>query len=130
MTENSSLNFISITGMLLVIFFLPGILGCSYAEYDEFIIGKWQVVKWESDKRAEAGDVDKYWFEFKEDGSYASWFGGMNQKGSYRLENNKLYTKAEGEEEIVVEIRSLSPDTMRIGMNRGGVPETLLLAHE
>jgi hypothetical protein len=103
---------------------------CSYQDYDAYIIGKWNGVKWESEGISRSDNISDYWFHFNESGKYESLFGGLREKGKYRVEYNRLYTHAINAEEIVVEILSMTEDTMRIGMNRGGVAETLVLAHE
>lgn len=117
-----------ISGLSLVVLFF--MVGCSYQNYDDYIVGKWNGVKWESGGEAKSNDIKNYWFEFNENGQYQSLFGGLREKGDYRVEYNRLYTHAKDGEEIVVEILSLTVDTMRIGMNRAGVAETLVLAHQ
>jgi hypothetical protein len=97
---------------------------------EEYIVGKWKAIKWESDGQSKSNQVQNYWFHFHDDGTYQSHFGGNNEDGNYRVEYNRLYTKSKGEAEIVVEILSMTPDTMKIGMNRSGMSETLVLAHE
>ncbi len=113
---------------LLFFFSILLISACSYDKYDELIPGKWKVVEWTANGNVK-GDVTDDWFDFKTDGTYSSRFGGLQQEGTYRLEYNRLYTKAEGESEIVVKIESLTSDSLKIGMNRGGRPEILVLAH-
>lgn len=121
------MRVLSVFTFLSVCFFFTK---CSYNQYEEYIVGKWKAIKWESEGKAKSDQVQNYWFQFNEDGTYQSYFGGNNEDGDFRVEYNRLYTKSKGEAEIVVEILSMTSDTMRIGMNRSGISETLVLAHE
>ncbi len=127
---NHSIMHIWIRFGCTLVFSLAFMAGCTYSHYDEYIVGKWKGVKWESEGKDRSSQIGDYWFDFRDDNTYASFFGGVDEQGKYYVEGNRLYTKADGENEIVVEIRSLTQDTLRIGMNRGGVPETLVLARE
>lgn len=117
-------------GYLIIAFCVIVFLSCSHAKNDQLIIGKWNTVSWDRNGTLYTDEAEKYWFDFNDDGSYSSEFGGLAQKGTYRVDYNRLYTLADGEEEIVVEIKSITNDTLRLGMNRGGRPEILILAKE
>ena len=99
----------------------------SYSGYDKMIVGHWNAIQWETENNVRNADVSRYSFDFDNEGNYQSKFGGVDEEGTYRIEYNRLYTKNGGDDEIVVEIQSMTSDTLRIGMNRGGVQETLVL---
>jgi hypothetical protein len=46
------------------------------------------------------------------------------------VDGDKLYTHAEGQQEIMVKIIKLTADSLTFDMNRGGVSEKLFLKRE
>lgn len=114
------------SGLFLGIIFLF-LMSCNpYAEYGTKIVGKWNGVKWATS--SESVDLSTTQFNFMKNGQYTSNFVGNKEKGIYRVEWDRLYTHNEGDDEIVVQIQSITSDTLKIGMNRSGTLETLILA--
>lgn len=91
------------------------------------LIGNWQGHEWLLEDKPSDIVASQVHFEFLENGDYASGFGNQNDKGKWRTELDKLYTVAEGKQEIMVKIIKLDPDTLRFEMNRGGRKETMTL---
>jgi hypothetical protein len=96
--------------------------------YQQAILGTWQAVNWtvgDKDTRVTAGIK----FEFKADG-YSAALDGRSEQGSYRIDGDKLYSHAVGQQEIMVKITKLNADSLAFEMNRGGTKEHLTLVRE
>ncbi|MBK8564924.1 MAG: lipocalin family protein [Saprospiraceae bacterium] len=93
--------------------------------YQQAIQGKWQAVNWTTDN-GEPRSVENVSFDFNGE-AYAAKLGARDEAGSFRLQGDKLYTKAEGQQEIMVKISQLTTDSLVFEMNRGGVQEVLTL---
>lgn len=94
------------------------------------IEGKWKGSSWIVDGQNSNRDASEVTFEFMPSGSYSAAFAAQAEAGSYRMEGNKLYTKAEGQVEKMVEINRPHTDTLIMKMNRAGTPETLILVKQ
>ena len=106
----------------LVFLFLAG---CAADKgYQQALIGNWQGVAWTVEGR-QGPDASVVKFAFEELG-YRATLGSKEEKGSFRVEGDKLYTRAEGQQEIMVKIVRLSTDTLEFEMNRGGTKENLV----
>ena len=102
---------------VLLLFFASS--ACGHLKYKDLILGKWTGKEWNvGGESSPVEQVKDIWFQFNEDGTYASQFGGLLQEGTYRVEFDKLYTHAKGESEIVVRIADLSENEFIIEMNR------------
>ncbi|MBK9015029.1 MAG: hypothetical protein IPM82_13680 [Saprospiraceae bacterium] len=115
------LNIFAFTVLMLV--------GCSVDKgYQQSIQGTWQGVSWmvEDQDNRDATTV-KFHFDGE---NYDAVLGGREEKGSFRVQGVKLYTLAEGQQEIMVKIARLTTDTLEFEMNRGGVKENLILKKE
>lgn len=92
------------------------------------LLGQWQGTEWLIfDKPSEEMDAAQVLFEFKEDGTYTASFGNQNQSGTWRTDNDKLYTTETGKREIMVKILKADSTALDFEMNRGGQEETLKL---
>ncbi len=89
--------------------------------------GIWQGVEWLASGKSLGQDASQVQFEFQADGKYSAGFGDQQESGSWRTVKEKLYTQAEGKQEIVVRILQLSDSTLKFEMNRGGRQETIEL---
>jgi hypothetical protein len=90
-------------------------------------LGEWKGSQWlvkgqDSGRKAEAVE-----FTFNEDGQYSAVYGSQEEEGTYRVEDNKLFTKSEGLEKMVQYYLSEGKDTLILDMNRGGTMEQLVL---
>ena len=91
------------------------------------LIGNWTGIEWLLEDKPSDINVTQVHFEFLENGDYKSGFGNQNDKVKWRTELDKLYTVADGKQEIMVKILKLDSDTLRFEMNRGGRKETMTL---
>ena len=110
-----------------VIFFT---LSCSHSENNRLIIGKWAGVEWLVDGRPSRYNEQGTHFSFNEKGEYSFEYSGTREAGTYKVENDMLFTKPGNEQEIMVKISRLVKDTLVFEMNRSGQPETLTLVRE
>ena len=91
------------------------------------IIGKWQGKEWLVFGKPMGEDASQVEFEFTAEGDYSARFGEQEESGVWRTQKEKLYTTAQGQQEIVVKILRLDSTTLKFEMNRGGQQETLEL---
>jgi len=99
---------------------------CSTTNYNErAIIGRWFSQAWQREG-AETGLTA--WFEFNEDKTYRAVIARTKEQGTWWIDGYKLYTHAEGQEEIVVKIERLEGSILEIGMNRGGQYEQVVFS--
>jgi hypothetical protein len=90
--------------------------------------GDWQGISWNVNGKPSDRNVSAVRFSFsKNDNTYQAAMGSQEEKGTYRLSGEKLYTTAEGKAEKMVQIALPSPDTMVMQMNRQGDLEELIL---
>ena len=100
--------------------------GCGHdLGYQTTIQGKWQVTNWTTGN-GQARPVESVNFDFHGD-TYNAKLGDREEAGNFRINGDKLYTKAEGQQEIMVKIQKLTADSMVFEMNRGGVAEVMTL---
>jgi hypothetical protein len=107
-------------------------MGCETQNANqERIVGSWQGISWEvngTEDTARAPSMVS--FSFHEDETYNASLGNHSEAGVYRLQNDKLYTTADGMEEIMVQINLQQADTLVMLMNRMGVSEKLTLVRQ
>lgn len=96
---------------------------CTKNYNEREIIGAWFSEQWLQEGQ-ETGL--KAWFDFEEDKTYRAVFGRTQEEGTWWIEGYKLYTRAYGQEQIVVKIERLEGDVLELGMNRGGNRELLI----
>ncbi len=93
--------------------------------YQAAIQGKWQVTNWTTGT-GQARPVESVNFDFHGD-TYNAKLGDRDEAGNFRLSGDKLYTKADGQQEIMVKIQKLTADSLVFEMNRGGTAEVMTL---
>ena len=97
--------------------------------YKQAIQGSWQGVQWTVENKPDGRDATSVKFTFT-DSNYKAVLGARDEAGSFRVDGDKLYTHAEGQQEIMVKIIKLTADSLTFDMNRGGVSEKLFLKKE
>lgn len=117
----SKINFIIIT------FFLLLFSSCGNTENNKLIIGNWSGTEWLVNNKPSGMDAAGTRFSFNDNGEYTFEYNETKEKGTYKVENDMLFTTATGQEEIMVRITRLTKDSLVFDMSRGGQPETLIL---
>lgn len=90
------------------------------------IIGNWQGTEWLVNGLP-IEDGANTSFSFTEKGDYTFTNSGNVEKGTYKVENDMLFTTPANEQEIMVKITRLTKDSLVFYMNRSGRPESLTL---
>lgn len=103
------------------------VFSCTSTENNQQIVGEWSGVEWLVNNKPSGYDALNTSFSFDEKGNYQFNYISNVEKGTYKVENDMLFTRPEGEREIMVKIVQLTPDTLVFDMNRGGKPEKLTL---
>ncbi|MBS1927960.1 MAG: lipocalin family protein [Chitinophagaceae bacterium] len=103
---------------------------CSNSENAKNIIGHWQGTQWLVENRPGNYNADSTSFKFDEKGNYTFTYKSNVEAGTYKVENNMLFTRPAGEKEMMVYIEKLSGDTLQFKMDRGGVSELLTLLRQ
>ena len=91
------------------------------------MVGDWQGVQWMVGNAPGNYDVMATSFHFDPQGNYSFTYKSNVEKGTYKVENNMLFTRPEGENEMMVYIEKQHGDTLQFRMNRGGTNELLTL---
>lgn len=117
-----------VIGILFGAFLLLSSSSCQLTVEKELVIGEWKGVEWLIEGQEGDYDATSTFFEFSEDGRYTYMYGDVGEQGIYTVVNNELFTTPDGGMKMMVRIKKLTPDTMVLGMNRGGTSETLTLA--
>jgi len=114
--------------VLFISFFLLVLSACQRAnDNNPALIGKWQGKEWLVSGKPIGADASQVEFEFTAEGDYSARFGKQEESGVWRTQKDKLYTTAQGKQEIVVRILRLDSAVLEFEMNRGGREETLEL---
>ena len=114
--------------LIKVIPFLFFLLSCNNnSENNKLIIGNWTGVEWLVNGAASSHSAGDTHFTFTDKGEYSFEYGENREKGTYKIENDMLFTTPAGEQEMMVKITLLKKDSLIFDMNRGGQPETLTL---
>ena len=100
---------------------------CANTENNKKIIGNWAGTEWLVNNAPSTMDAAKASFNFDEKGNYIFDYAGTKEEGSYKVENDMLFTKPTGQQEIMVKIFKLTTDSLVFDMNRGGQAERLTL---
>ncbi len=103
------------------------IAACGDLKNNKLIIGNWQGAEWLVNGQPSENNPLVTSFSFNDKGEYSFTYSGTVEKGSYKVENNMLFTTATGQQEIMVYIKNLTTDSLVFDMNRGGQAETLTL---
>ena len=111
-------------------FFIVAIIffaGCANTENNKKIIGKWTGTEWLVNNAPSNLDAAKASFNFDEKGNYSFDYAGTKEEGTYKVENDMLFTKPANQQEIMVKIFKLTTDSLVFDMNRSGQAERLTL---
>ncbi len=115
-------------GLLLkLISFLIIFSSCSNTENNKLIIGNWSGTAWMVNGKPSELNAAGTHFSFNDKGEYTFEYNETKEKGTYKVENDMLFTTAPGQQEIMVKITRLTKDSLVFDMSRGGQPETLIL---
>lgn len=102
-------------------------VSCTDTKNNKLIIGKWQGIQWQSNGKDLERNIASTSFSFDEKARYQFDNAGTTEKGSYKVENESLFTTPEKGLEIMVKILKLTNDSLVFGMNNGGQEEILTL---
>jgi hypothetical protein len=94
---------------------------------NELIVGNWSGTEWLVNGSPSNLNAVGTHFTFNDKGEYTFDYAGNIQKGTYKVENDMLFTKPTNEQEIMVKIIKLTKDSLVFDMNRSGQPESLTL---
>lgn len=111
----------------IFVFALFLISSCANYENNKMIVGNWQGVEWLVNGNPSNYDGQKASFNFTDKGTYSFLYEVNKEEGTYKVENNMLFTKPTNEQEIMVKIVKLTTDTLIFDMNRSGQAEKLVL---
>ena len=101
--------------------------GCTNTENNKKIVGKWAGTEWLVNDAPASMDASKAAFNFDEKGNYSFDYAGTKEVGTYKVENDMLFTKPANRQEIMVKIFKLTKDSLVFDMNRSGQAERLTL---
>jgi Lipocalin-like domain len=111
----------------LITFAILLLTSCADTKNNKLIIGKWKGVQWESNGKPLDRNVETTFFNFDEKATYSFENAGNQEKGTYKVENESLFTTPANGLEIMVKILKLNNDSLVFGMNNGGQEEILTL---
>ncbi len=111
----------------IVIFICLVQVSCTHSENEKLIAGSWQGTEWLVNGQPSARNVQKTAFSFDGKDKYSFDYGDTKESGTYKVENDMLFTTPQGQNEMMVKILKLTKDSLVFDMNRGGTPETLTL---
>lgn len=89
--------------------------------------GTWTGISWSVKGRPSDADPSRVIFTFNLPDRYSASFGRQEERGTYYLDQHRLYTTAEGQLEKKVGMERPHPDTLILMMNRMGTEEVLTL---
>ena len=117
-----------IINLLVMLFVLTTLISsCIDSKNNKLIIGQWKGASWLENGIPNASKSENTSFVFDEKEHYIFTHNGTSKKGTYKVENNLLFTTEEGMQEIMVNITKLTADSLVFDMNNGGTPEQLTL---
>ena len=105
-------------------------VSCTDNKNAALIKGKWTGVEWLVDGSASSYNAPGTVFEFEDKGKYSFTYNGAVETGSYKVENDMLFTTPEKQTEMMVKIAKLTTDTLVFEMNRSGAAEKLTLVRK
>ena len=100
---------------------------CANTENNKKIVGKWAGTEWLVNNAPATMDATKAAFNFDDKGNYSFNYAGTKEEGTYKVENDMLFTKPANQQEIMVKIFKLTTDSLVFDMNRSGQAERLTL---
>lgn len=110
-----------------VVPFILFFLSCNTSKNGKLIVGNWTGTEWLVEGKPSGLNAQDTHFTFDDKGNYTFVYSGNKEAGTYKVENDMLFTKPSGENEIMVKINKLTKDSLVFDMNRGGQPELLTL---
>lgn len=116
-----------LTAFLVVAFVFSS---CIESVNNKLIVGNWKAVSWTENGTPNVAKSENTSFVFDEKDHYSFTHGGNTKKGTYKVENNLLFTTEEGMQEIMVNITKITADSLVFDMNNGGTSEQLTLIKE
>ena len=103
---------------------------CVNKENNKMIIGSWTGKEWLVNGSPSNRNVTATHFTFDDQGNYTYSYSGTEETGTYKVENDMLFTKPGDQQEIMVKIKKLGTDTLIFDMNRSGQTELLTLLRD
>lgn len=94
---------------------------------NKMIVGSWAGTEWLVEDKPSANDASHTFFTFDSTGAYTYEYAGNQEKGTYKIENDNLFTTPANELEMMVKIVKLTNDSLVFDMSRGGQKEQLTL---
>ena len=118
-----------IVHVFFVVFFLFIAACVSDVERAEQVAGEWQGVRWITEGQPVTDDPSQVIFVFELPDQYAAIYGSQDEKGTFKVNDGRLYTQSDEENAAPMLVRFERPhvDTLTLKMNRGGRMETLVL---
>ena len=102
-------------------------ISCTPSENVKLITGSWQGTEWLVNGQPSGRNVQQTAFSFDGKNKYSFDYGDTKESGTYKVENDMLFTTPQGQNEMMVKILKLTKDSLVFDMNRGGIPEMLTL---
>jgi hypothetical protein len=103
---------------------------CIDSVNNKLIIGKWKATEWLENDTPNIANATNTAFNFDDKGNYTFSHNETVNKGTYKVENDMLFTTEEGMQEIMVNISKINNDSLVLIMNNSGVKEKLILIKE
>lgn len=120
-----------IINSIVILFVLTALISsCIDSKNNKLIVGQWKAASWLENGTPNLSKSENTLFVFDEKEHYTFNHNGTSKKGTYKVENNLLFTTEEGMQEIMVNITKLTSDSLVFDMNNGGTPEQLTLIKE
>jgi len=94
---------------------------------NKLIIGNWVGAAWTVDGQEKNIDAQTARFSFDDKGNYTLQLLENKEEGTYKVENDMLFTTPAKQQEIMVKITKLTKDSLVFDMNRSGQAESLTL---
>jgi hypothetical protein len=115
------------TILLMVLSLVLVFSSCIDSVNNKLIIGKWKATEWLENEIPNIANATNTAFSFDDKGNYTFSHNETVRKGTYKVENNMLFTNEEGMQEIMINISKLNNDSLIFIMNNAGTPEQLTL---
>jgi hypothetical protein len=93
-------------------------------------VGDWKGTSWELTTQGDTRDASQVTFSFTGDHTYEASYGAQSEKGTFRVQLDKLYTTETGKAEKNVSYTFVGTDTLQLEMNRMGDLEVLTLVKQ
>ena len=100
---------------------------CTNSENAKLVVGEWHASEWLIGGQPSNLQTESTGFKFTDKGEYTFVYGAKTETGTYKVENDMLFTTPKGEQEIMVKIYNVTQDSLVFDMNRGGQQERLTL---